>query len=637
MEDFAAAEKFKSQSHQAGELRQDPDVLVSEPSLHSEPFPAAFSSAMSFEPEELNDFHRAADILRTIHQGCASSPTQAFLMILFTMMPTPQHLPLVKLYCIMLKGVTGSWVDPGHAKVTFSSLDDYKAGFEAARNWVPEFKKSSVSEVYDGKEYTFDFYYHNPWQWILSLVTDATLAKHLIWYPVKKYLHDDNIVTQLRELVEHSGKGLNNCQIMLWAGFLPEDIRNGSGNGGAVLFLMMPVVEDPYDSKSQTEAQKTAFAFLKQSIYHKVLTTGITIQSKKQHGPVLHGARMAKSKKKREEILQDNGLHIVHNAFWTIANSDPYSAVSYDTLHSDDLGKWGKHLFPKMVEVLGNMKQGGKYSEFMSQIPSWPGLKNVQNVITLDFSDGNTFWDILKTTVPCIVQLFPPKSSFVHCVHALATFQMFAGLHMITSLQLDRMQVALGEYETYCEVNVEKQIVTIDANKEALAYIAMDVETYDNEFKELKALYDDNHEENNTSKELTAPIDNNHWRLGAPQPCLMTSKLSTMFPDNPILHTLTEDISNVVRQYLGPSEIISTGYKIIPYKCVHIHYTSLEDWKVEKDIACCNPSFHGHPQYDCILINTNPVFEEKGRSIIFLKMYYLNDMVDADMFLHCGN
>ncbi|KAF8516937.1 hypothetical protein BU17DRAFT_67218 [Hysterangium stoloniferum] len=207
----------------------------------------------------------------------------------------------------------------------------------------------------------------------------------------------------------------------------------------------------------------------------------------------------------------------------------------------------------------------------------------------------------------------------------------------------------------------------------------MDVETYDNEIKELKALYDDNHEENNTNKELTAPIDNNHWRLGSPQYCLMISKLSTEFPDNPILHTLTEDISNVVRQYLAPSEIILTGYKIIPYKCVHIHYTSLEDWKVKKDIARCNPSFHGHPRYDCILINTNPtvdmalvqwlkeakwkpktywkncqVFEEKGRSIIFLKyvvwachmiptfggadrMYYLNDMVDANMFLCCGN
>ncbi|KAF8521919.1 hypothetical protein BU17DRAFT_87479 [Hysterangium stoloniferum] len=112
----------------------------------------------------------------------------------------------------MLKGVTGSWVDPGHGKVTFSSLDDYKAGLEAARNWVPEFKKSSVSEVYDGKEYTFDFYYHDPWQWILSLVTDATLAKHLIQYPVKKYLHDDNIVTQLYDDID-SGESWWNIQV----------------------------------------------------------------------------------------------------------------------------------------------------------------------------------------------------------------------------------------------------------------------------------------------------------------------------------------------------------------------------------------------------------------------------------------
>ncbi|KAF8512016.1 hypothetical protein BU17DRAFT_96665 [Hysterangium stoloniferum] len=195
----------------------------------------------------------------------------------------------------MLKGVTGSWVDPGHGKVTFSSLDDYKPGLEAARNWVPEFKKSSVSEVYDGKEYTFDFYYCAPWQWILSLVTDATFTKHLIWYPVKKYLHDDNIVTQLYDDID-SGESWWNIQnalqhnpdlphcflslhiwldkgkvstavklhpALLQAGFLPGDIRNGSGNRGAVLFLMMPVVEDPYDPKSQKEAQKTAFAFLK--------------------------------------------------------------------------------------------------------------------------------------------------------------------------------------------------------------------------------------------------------------------------------------------------------------------------------------------------------------------------------------
>ncbi|KAF8516714.1 hypothetical protein BU17DRAFT_67328 [Hysterangium stoloniferum] len=579
----------------------------------------------------------------------------------------------------MLKGVTESWVDPGHGKVTFINLDDYKAGLEAARNWVPEFKRSSVSEMYNGKKYTFNFYYRDPWQWILSVVTDATLAKHLIWYPVKKYLHDRKSWWDIQTALP-SDLDLPHCFLplhiwldkrkvsttvklhpaLLRAGFLPGDVRNGSGNGGAVLFLMMPVVEDPHDPKSRTEAQRAAFAFFKRSIYHQVLmvalqplqypsqygeavtcsdsvqqvlTTGIIIQSlmvKKQHAlmclfhkneltkttkvfplrtrqtmsDVVQKAKAARSKRQTEEILRDNGLHIVDNAFWTIANSDPYSSVSYDTLHSDDLGKWGDHLFPKMIEVLGNMKQGGKFSEFMSHIPSWPGLKIVHNVITVDLSDGNTFRDIMKTTHPCIVQLFPSKSSFIHCICALATFWMFAGLHMITTLQLDRMQAALFSKEYGKDFHFPKQHAPSHLHydithkgsttnyttwtgegfqqesrcayfqtnyknvesQEALAYITMDVEIYDNELKELKALCNDNNEENKTST----------------------------------------DIFNVVHQYLVPDEIILTGYKIIPYKCVYIHYTSLEDWKVKQDIACCNPSFHGCPRYDCIIINTNP-------------------------------
>ncbi|KAF8524069.1 hypothetical protein BU17DRAFT_63430 [Hysterangium stoloniferum] len=770
MEDSAAAQqfkKFKSKSHQATEVRQD--MLVSEQSLYSEP--STFSAAMSFESEELNPFASESPVSEPDHPNSAEHPISLGPYIRVVHHPH-SGLPDKLIYCDstiltpsigevsphaglsaeftkrLLKGVTETWVHSGHGKVTFSNLADYRTGLEAARNWIPEFKKASVSEIYDGKEYTFNFYYCDPWQWVLSLVTDATLAKHLIWYPVKKYLHDGDTVTQLYDDID-SGKSwwdiqnklpsnldLPHCFLplhiwldkgkvstttklhpaLLRAGFLPGNIQNGSGNGGAVLFLIMPVrvlttgiIIQSVDGEeaASTCATRGASALhpCPRCLVHKDELTKLTkvfpLRTIQTMLDVILEARTARSKKKTEEILQDNGLHIVDNAFWTIANSDPYSAVSYDTLHSDDLGKWGDHLFPKMVEVLCNMKQGGKFSEFMSQVPSWPGLKIVQNVITVDFSDGNTYWDILKTTLPCIVQLFPPKSSFIHCVRALAIFRMFAGLHMITTLQLNRMQVALAEYETYCEAaskeygkdfhfpkqhapahlyydithkgstinyttwtgegfqqesrnayfqtnykDVERQIVTIDANKEALAYIAMDVEIYDNELKELKALYDDNHEEDNTNMELTALTDNNHWKLGAPQHYIMTSKLFTEFPNDPFLHTLTASISNVVRQYFPPSEVISTGYRIIPHKCVYIHYTSLEDWKVERDIACCNPSFHGHPQYDCVIINTSrqtvdmavvqwlnkarwkpktpwkncQVFEEKGRSIIFLKL-----------------
>jgi hypothetical protein len=41
-----------------------------------------------------------------------------------------------------------------------------------------------------------------------------------------------------------------------------------------------------------------------------------------------------------------------------------------------------------------------------------------------------------------------------------------------------------------------------------------------------------------------------------------------------------------------------------------LHLSSLQsqdDWHVLWDIACCNPSFHGRPGYDCVIINIQSV------------------------------
>ncbi|KAF8573746.1 hypothetical protein K439DRAFT_1374481 [Ramaria rubella] len=136
--------------------------------------------------------------------------------------------------------------------------------------------------------------------------------------------------------------------------------------------------------------------------------------------------------------------------------------------------------------------------------------------------------------------------------------------------------------------------------------------------------------------------------------------------------------------------------QIFPFKCIYIHYQSLEDWSTLRDIAWCCPSFHGQPRYDCVIINTAPVshaclcfvfrcfldsvpedialihqltaskwspktkwrnyqvFEEAEYDFVLLRYvvcachmiptfipksgrYYLNDLVDSDMFLCCGN
>jgi hypothetical protein len=48
---------------------------------------------------------------------------------------------------------------------------------------------------------------------------------------------------------------------------------------------------------------------------------------------------------------------------WDVRFSDPYSAYSYDTLHSDDLGKWGHHLWRLLLDELEKLKQKGPFVE----------------------------------------------------------------------------------------------------------------------------------------------------------------------------------------------------------------------------------------------------------------------------------
>lgn len=50
----------------------------------------------------------------------------------------------------------------------------------------------------------------------------------------------------------------------------------------------------------------------------------------------------------------------IQHFLWKFRFSDPYKAYSYDTLHSDDLGKWGKHLWELTLNVLEESGAKGK-------------------------------------------------------------------------------------------------------------------------------------------------------------------------------------------------------------------------------------------------------------------------------------
>ncbi|KAF8516875.1 hypothetical protein JB92DRAFT_3082636 [Gautieria morchelliformis] len=654
----------------------------------------------------------------------------------------------------LLKGIRHDWTEPGSTKITFQNKVDFQKSMAAARKFNTQFQEDSISATFEGIKKTFDFHFRDPWKWLLHLVTDPTLASSIIYYPVKKILHENGTSTCLYDEI-NSGQTWWDIQdqmpylpdlplcflplhlwmdkgkvsttsnmhpILLHVGFLPQAIWNGSGNRGGVLIGYMPKVIDPSDPEDCTATEKTVFGLFKREVYHKILKKifhslelqsqegeavkcgdkihrvlfpGIAVHSLDGeeayatyaargasadypcprcliHKSQLHNltgnfpfrtsremqkvykkAIAARTKAEAEEVLKKKGFHKVLNAFWSIANSDPYHASSYDLLHADDLGKWGKHLFVLLKEV------------FMGKIPRWPGLKHFSSITTGACCFGKL--NFVHQRIPDLYYDITHKG-------ATNNYTTRVGEGFQQEVQQAYLQTNFK--------NVEAQMTRIDEDQEAIASICMAVDAYD---LELQSQIEEGTESQDSRK------------LGSQQKGTTTQKLMTTFQDKPAFRNFHKNLIGYLRETFSEDIIDGTPLKITPYRCLYIHYKSQEDWNICQDIIRCSPSFHGQPRYDCIIINTEPVtyacicflftchldlstshdmaliqflkptkwrpqtpwetcqvYGEQDYRFLLLKyierachmipafgskegLYYLNDLIDADMFLRCGN
>ncbi|KAF8578339.1 hypothetical protein K439DRAFT_1529313 [Ramaria rubella] len=530
--------------------------------------------------------------------------------------------------------------------------------------------------------------------------------------------------------------------IILRPVFLPSHIWNGSGKGGSVLVGYMPVVGNPNEdaSSENDSADSVKLTQFKREVYHKVLavifcsikrhsrsgetvtcgdditrvtypgaqakhpcprclvlkeflhllTKQFTPRTQKSMQEVYLQAQNIASHAATEDMLRNVGLHLIKNFFWQVRNYNPYRAFSWDMLHAFDSGEWGKHQWPLTLEIL-SPADWTCLAKNMRQMPRWRGLKHFNAVSTTDFADGNSYRDILKCILPCLINLMPWDSSLVHCIRICACLHMIARLHAVTEPQIQYISECLANYyvsnhfyiarhsknynypkhhglthlaedlqqkgamenytthpgkgfqqevqQAYDQTNfrdTEQQMVHIDENQEAMACIQTAIDLHDKQLQQASAA------ENATDDGEPPPEpehSDQHWALGAHQK------------------------------------------KTTPYQCIYLNYRSLEDWTVKQDILRCNPCFHSRECYDCVVINTEPmtfssgkwsdlalirilhpsawipatkwggctVVEEKNYHFVMLKYllcgchmiltfskvgwYYLNDLVDSDAFL----
>ncbi|KAJ7822282.1 hypothetical protein B0H14DRAFT_3089030 [Mycena olivaceomarginata] len=456
--------------------------------------------------------------------------------------------------------------------------------------------------------------------------------------------------------------------------FQPSNIRNASGNGGGVLGGYMPPVCDPSDPTNRNTPQTLEFAKYKMEVSYsrlsktrswsgepircpdnlvRVFHPGILIESLDGkeasyfnacraalanfpcpkclvHKSDLHRitreftlrttptmkavvvkAVRKTTKTEKENILKSYGLHGVQHFLWNFRFSDPYAAYSYDTLHSDDLGKWGHHLWPLLLDELEKLKQKGPFAENMRRFPRWPDLKHFNQVTTVHFTDGQSFYDILKVSQNvfsrALCQLFPAKNSLVHCIRAYERYRIMVGMNCMPESRLQRLDTFIEEYEYWCSRVSEAYGKDFDFFKQhASSHVVRDIRAKGTTNHGSTRPGEGFQQEAQEAYSHTNGKDAAHQmsRFDETQEAIARIRMTIDNYDKS-QHEAEEKDEELDETPVDPQDTAhwAFGAPMRNFKCVHISYQSLEDWRGARDILRCNPSFHHNVRYDCLLVN----------------------------------
>ncbi|KAF7344148.1 hypothetical protein MVEN_01705000 [Mycena venus] len=293
----------------------------------------------------------------------------------------------------------------------------------------------------------------------------------------------------------------------------------------------------------------------------------------------------------RNEYLKQYGLHDFEHFLWKFNNSDPYQATGYDCLHFFDGGIWGRHMWPLIKSYLQNNGLASKFNTNMANFLRWRDLKHISSPTTIDYSDGQTFLDILKCALPCIVQLLPANSWLVRLIRIMNKVRILLGVEVATDTRMDLLHKFIAEYEKICKgvsethqkslnflkqhflshaigcfkdkgtsrnqntrvgegfqqeiaaqykktngKDAEHQMSIMDENEETMARLDMKV----NEWQKSQ-------EEDETDPVLPSHTTTAHWRLGSANARMSSIRLETLYRDN----MLFRDFNLRLREYLA--------------------------------------------------------------------------------------
>ncbi|KAF7371709.1 hypothetical protein MVEN_00027400 [Mycena venus] len=279
----------------------------------------------------------------------------------------------------------------------------------------------------------------------------------------------------------------------------------------------------------------------------------------------------------------------------------------------------------------------------MSQFPRWRGLKHTPSPTTIDYSDGQTFVDILKqSSLPCIVQLLPRDSPFVQIIRVMQKLRIMLGLDVTTKTRLNHVDQLVLDYEAasgllheetgkdfnflkqhflsharctfmtkgtsrnmntrigegfqqevskmYAKTNgknAEHLISLQDENEEAMARIQMAINEWEQSHKDTDL-------DDSERKVISQPVSTAHWILGSSEHRISLHHFESKKRGDPAFRNFNVRLREYIAQHHPSCSVrFEQEIKMEICKVIYLDYEFRVNWRSARDIVRCNPKFHG--------------------------------------------
>ncbi|KAJ6528399.1 hypothetical protein B0H10DRAFT_2205555 [Mycena sp. CBHHK59/15] len=516
----------------------------------------------------------------------------------------------------------------------------------AARISNIPFRRKTLKIDFEGAEfggvYEVEIEFRDPWEIMKQWVTDESLAPVSTWFSQEKYLCEDGTINLSNRLYDEP------CTGRTWGHIDPDSLRQ-------------------IDPNTLTGLARSEYDRLKRLIYRGVCHLVMASLERRSHNGEALRFGDGVTRVAYPGVLIES-MDFEELAAWlAIRNSTSLHPCPQCLVHkndSHDSPKCSPSILPSQCPAPSLAHQLEKPIAMnsssnmafmilsMANFPRWRDLKHISSPTTIDYSDGQTFLDILKCALPCIVQLLPANSCLVQLIRIMNKTRVLLGLEVATDTRLDRLRKFIADYEKICKDVSEthnKSLIFLkqhflshaiacfkdkgtsrnqntrvgegfqqeiaaqyrktngkDAEHQALLITVMSIM---DENEETMARLDmkvkewqKSQEEDEADPVLPSHTATDYWRLGSADARISSIRIETLNRGNP----LYRDFNMRLREYLAghhPKHPVheDQNIQIEPCKVLYVEFQSKVDWNSGRDILRCNPKFHGRPRYDSVI------------------------------------